>query len=145
VDAPGRTLEELLVAARARIGRLTPPEALAAAEAGALIVDIRSDLARAREGAVPRSLHIPRTVLEWRLAPDSAWRTPHVAGLDARLVVICDHGYSSSFAAAMLLELGYTSVADVVGGFQAWREQGLPVAAAPPSPPDGLPGMAPPT
>ena len=31
---------------------------------------------------VPGSLHIPRTVLEWRLDPDSAWRTPHVGGLD---------------------------------------------------------------
>ena len=56
----------------------TPAEAFAAAEDGALIVDIRSDSSSARDGVVPGSLHVPRTVLEWRFAPDSASRSPHV-------------------------------------------------------------------
>ena len=67
-----RTLDELLDDARAKLERLTPPQALAAAAHGALIIDIRSDLNRARDGVVPGSVHIPRTVLEWRVAPDSA-------------------------------------------------------------------------
>ena len=135
------TLDELLDEARARIERLTPAEALTAAENGALIVDIRSDLDRVRTGVVPGSVHIPRTVLEWRLAPDSAWRNPHLGHHDRQLVVICDHGYSSSLAAAVLVDLGFRHVADVVGGFEAWLAAGLPVSPAPPVP-AGLPGMA---
>ena len=41
-----RTLDELLHEARARIERLAPEEALAAAEDGALIVDIRLPVSR---------------------------------------------------------------------------------------------------
>jgi rhodanese-related sulfurtransferase len=139
--AGARTLEELLAAATTRIARLQPRDAFAAAASGALIVDIRSHDARRREGIVPGSLHIPRTVLEWRVAPDSASRNPHLAGPEQRLVLLCDHGYSTVLAAATLVDLGFASAADVIGGFAAWREAGLPVADAPPPAP-GLPGMA---
>ena len=126
-----RSLEELLEDARARIERLQPAEALAASEQGALVIDIRSDSERERDGIVPGSLHVPRTVLEWRLDPESAWRNPHVGGFEQRIVLLCDHGFSSVLAAATLVDLGFTRAADVVGGFAAWREAGLPVAPAP--------------
>jgi len=144
--AVGRTLEELLAEARARIERLEPAAALAALEEGALLVDIRSDSNRERDGIVPGSLHIPRTVLEWRVAPDSPWRNPHVGGLDERIVLLCDHGFSSSLAAATLVELGFARAGDVVGGFEAWCEAGLATASAPPSgrEPGRLAGMGPP-
>jgi rhodanese-related sulfurtransferase len=139
-----RTLAELLDRASGAIERLTPAEAAAAMHEGALLVDIRSDLARDRDGIVPGSLHIPRTVLEWRLAPDSEWRNPFVGGPERRIVLICDHGCSSTLAAATLVELGFSETCDVTGGFAAWREAGLPVAIAPPPPRDELPGMRPP-
>lgn len=137
-----RTLADLLRHASAAIERLDPVEAHEAMLAGALLVDIRSDLARDRDGIVPGSLHIPRTVLEWRVASDSTWRNPSVVGGGQRLILICDHGCSSTLAAATLVELGFHRAGDVVGGFAAWREAGLPVAAAPPAvPPGELPGM----
>ncbi len=141
-----RTLEDLLADAGARIERLSPAEAQAALEGGAVLVDIRSDGDRERDGVVPGALHIPRTVLEWRLAPDSEWRSPHVGGLDERVVLLCDHGCSSVIAAATLVDLGFQRAGDVVGGFAAWREAGLPVVPASPTEhgPDGLPGMGPP-
>jgi rhodanese-related sulfurtransferase len=132
-----RTLEELLREARATIERLEPAEAWAAAYDGALIVDTRVDRAA---GVVPGSLHLPLSVLQWRVDPDSSWRNPHVGGLETRLILICDHGESSSLAAASLRELGFTQVGDVVGGFEAWLAAGLPVTQAP-EPGDGLPGM----
>jgi hypothetical protein len=36
---------------------------------------------------VPGSLHIPRTVLEWRVAVDSPWRNFHLGGLDHQLIL----------------------------------------------------------
>jgi rhodanese-related sulfurtransferase len=132
-----RTLEELLEDARGKIERVEPAEAWSAAQDGALIVDTRVDRSA---GIVPGSLHVPLSVLQWRVAPDSDWRNPHVGGLDTRLILICDHGESSSLAAASLLELGFSRVGDVVGGFEAWLEAGLPSIEAP-APGDGLPGM----
>jgi rhodanese-related sulfurtransferase len=135
------TLADLLRRASESIERLPPGEAHEEARAGALIVDIRSERSRERDGIVPGSLHIPRTVLEWRVARDSAWRNPAIVGAGGRLILICDHGCSSVLAAATLAELGFDRTADVIGGFEAWRDAGLPVAAAPPpAPPGELPG-----
>ena len=127
-----RTLDELLAAASARIQRLVPQEALDAVESGALLVDIRSDVDRERDGIVPGALHIPRTVLEWRLAGDGAWRNPHIGGADRQVVLLCDHGCSSILAAANLVELGFSRAGDVIGGYEAWRAAGLPTASATP-------------
>jgi rhodanese-related sulfurtransferase len=132
VSSNRRTLDELLEAARAKITRLEPVDAHAATEQGALLIDIRADVDRERDGIVPGSLHIPRTVLEWRLDPESSWRNPHAVSLDQQIVLICDHGCSSIFAAATLVELGFARAGDVVGGFAAWREAGLPTAPSPP-------------
>jgi rhodanese-related sulfurtransferase len=136
----------MLDEARARIDRFEPHAALSAASRGALIIDIRSVADRQRDGIVPGSLHIPRTVLEWRLDPDSTWGNPHVGGLDQQILLICDHGCSSLLAAATLAELGFTRVGDVIGGFAAWRAAALPTAQPSPSQltPGELPGMRPP-
>lgn len=134
-----RTLDELLRAARAAIERHEPAAAWSAAHDGARIIDVRAS----PDQVVPDSLLIPRTVLEWRLAPDSEWRSPHAPGLDERVILLCDHGESSSLAAATLVELGFTRAGDVVGGFAAWVEAGLPVVPSPPAA-AGLPGMTPP-
>ena len=133
-----RTLDDLLAAARATIERFEPAEAWAAVKDGACIVDVRA----APVELVPGSLHIPRTVLEWRLDPSSSSRSPYAPELDERVLLLCDHGESSSLAAATLVELGFSRAGDIVGGFAAWVAAGLPVVAAPPAW-EGLPGMAP--
>jgi len=130
VERAPRRLEEQLRDARALIERLSPAEAFARAAAGAAIVDIRSEDDRERAGLVPGSIHVPRTVLEWRLEPGGEWRNPHLGDTARVIIVLCDHGYSSVLAAAALARLGYASVADVVGGFDAWREAGLPTCPA---------------
>jgi rhodanese-related sulfurtransferase len=121
------TAEQLLAAARARLERLTPEEAHAAARTGALIIDIRSEVQRERDGVVPGARHIARNVLEWRCDPASLWRDPKVADFRGAVIVMCDEGYQSSLAAATLQQLGHVGATDVIGGFQAWKTSGLPV------------------
>jgi rhodanese-related sulfurtransferase len=139
------TIDDLLDEARSRLDRLEPADAHAAQKAGAILVDTRSTDERRRDGVIPGALHVPRTVLEWRLDPgtEPAYRSPHVAGLDRQIVVVCAHGYSSSLAAATLQRLGFSRATDLAGGFDAWKSQGLPVSPAPP-PFDGIAGMGPP-
>jgi rhodanese-related sulfurtransferase len=135
------TIDELLGNARAGLVRVAPEEALAAQRAGALLVDVRSVDSRRRHGVIPGSLHVPLSVLPWRFDPASDWRSPHAPGLDRQVVVVCDHGYSSSLAAALLQQLGFSQATDLAGGFEAWRRAGLPVTE--PAPPgDDLPGMS---
>jgi rhodanese-related sulfurtransferase len=132
------SLNDLFDDAQGRIRRYTPTEARAAMEAGAVLVDIRDQLSREHSGVIPGAYHVPRTVLEWRVASDD-YR--NAALEDKRLILVCDHGFSSVFAAAMLLELG-ADVGDVIGGFEAWQADGLETAAARRY--DGQPGNGPP-
>jgi rhodanese-related sulfurtransferase len=122
-----RTVEQLLEDARAQLERLTPERAFAQARAGALLIDIRSERQRERDGVIPGSHFIERNVLEWRCDPQSPWCDPSVAQTRRRLILICDEGYQSSLAAATLQEFGLTDATDVIGGFQAWRAADFPV------------------
>jgi rhodanese-related sulfurtransferase len=126
----GRTIDSLLRDARARLIRLTPRQALAAAAGGGLIVDIRSEVQRAGQGLVPGAVHVPRNVLEWRADPTSGHHDPRLVGLDGPLVLMCAQGYQSSLAAATLQEIGVPRATDMVGGFEAWAAAGLPVLPA---------------
>ena len=109
------TISDLLREARSRLDRLEPAKALEAQRAGALLIDTRSRDERSATGIIPGSIHIPRSVLEWRLDPDAdpAYRNPHIEGLDQWLVLVCAHGYSTSLAAATLCDLGFTRATDI--------------------------------
>ena len=138
-----RTIAELLAEARSRLERLEPEAALSAQRDGALIVDTRSADERRRKGVIPGSIHIPLSVLPWRVDPDADpdFRNPHVEGLEQKLILVCAHGYSTSLAAATLQEIGFTQATDLAGGFTAWAAHGLPVVTAPETATDAVPGM----
>ena len=114
-------IDEMLAGARSRIVRYTPAEAEEARDV--LLVDLRSADERERTGLIPGSRHVPRSVLEWRADPTSEWHDPQLSG--RRLVLVCGQGYSSSLAAATLVELGLDA-GDLVGGYEGWVEAGLP-------------------
>ena len=90
-------------------------------------MDTRPLEQRRRDGAIPGAVVIDRNVLEWRLDPGGAYRISQLRGPEQTVIVICNEGYSSSLAAATLQRLGLANATDVVGGFQAWRDQGLPI------------------
>ncbi|QIM21265.1 rhodanese-like domain-containing protein [Phycicoccus sp. HDW14] len=119
-------IDLLLSAARARLERLTPQQAAdEVRSAGAVLVDIRPAAQRAAEGEVEGALVVERNVLEWRFDPTSDAALP-MADDDLRVLVLCQEGYTSSLAAAALLDVGVRRATDVEGGFAAWRAAGLP-------------------
>jgi len=126
-----RTVDELLERVRARIDRVEPAEAARRLAAGALLVDTRPVEQRERDGEVPDAVVVDRNVLEWRLDPASPYRIPEVTGYDLDVVVLCNQGYSSSLVADTLRSLGLHRAVDVIGGFEAWAADGLPVAGRP--------------
>jgi rhodanese-related sulfurtransferase len=128
-----RTIDELLAAARAGLDRLTPAQAQAAARDGAVLLDIRSEVARERDGVIPGAAFHRRSVLEWRLDPASGYSDPALADPGLHVILVCEEGYSSSLAAATLQELGFTRATDLIGGFEAWRDAGLPIEPGPPT------------
>lgn len=125
-DQPPDTIEDVLRRARERIARWSPQEALGRHRLGAHFIDIRPYHQRLNEGEIPGSLIIERNVLEWRLDPTSPHRIPQARSHRSEFIVVCSEGYTSSLAAASLLDIGLARSGDLIGGVRGWIGQGLP-------------------
>ena len=112
-------IDVVLRSARRRFRRLPAPDVPEALRRGAVLVDIRPRAQRFREGELPGALVIERNVLEWRCDPTSDAALPQA--VDDEWVVLCSEGYTSSLAAAALLDLGLHRATDVIGGYQALK------------------------
>ncbi len=58
--------------------------------------------------------------------PRCEHRDPDLARDDQQLILLCNEGYQSNLAAATIRRFGVEAT-DVIGGFHAWRDAGLPV------------------
>ncbi|KAF8830060.1 hypothetical protein HHX47_DHR2000495 [Lentinula edodes] len=133
IPPPGsRGIEKILSDARAKLQRLKSTEAyeeLCEPEVGAptFLVDIRPADQRDEEGGINGALVIERNVLEWKFDPRSHSRLNIADRYDLRIIVFCSDGDSSSLAAYSLQQLGLLNATDIIGGYRAWRDAGLPV------------------
>jgi rhodanese-related sulfurtransferase len=113
-------IDKLLEHARRDLTRVHVEHLADEVARGAILIDIRPVEHRLRDGELPGAIVVDRNVLEWRLDPTSPDRLPIATATDARFIIVCNEGYSSSLAAATLQVLGLRSATDLVGGFQAW-------------------------
>jgi rhodanese-related sulfurtransferase len=113
------SIDDILTHARARLDRVAPEDLERERLNGAVIIDTRPVQQRTRDGELPGAIVIDRNVLEWRLDPSCVH---HIADVthDTRIVIVCNEGYSSSLAAALLHDIGLHRATDLIGGYQAW-------------------------
>src|SRR3954452_8950245 len=123
-------IDDLVDRARARIRRVTPAEAHDAQAAGGVILDTRTSEQRRADGVIPGAIVMSRNIIEWRGDPTSGWEDPEIVARTGPVIVMCDEGFASSLAAATLVDLGIDDAVDMIGGYQAWKAAGLPVAEA---------------
>ena len=100
---------------------LSPSQAHVRQQAGAVLIDVRADHERAL-GMAEGALGIPREELERETAR-------HLPQADAEILLVCQRGARSLKAAEALQAAGYTDLASVDGGTEAWQAAGLPMAA----------------
>ncbi|MEV6575435.1 rhodanese-like domain-containing protein [Streptomyces sp. NPDC051577] len=129
MSAAPEGIDALVDRLRTTYTRVSPEQAHAAAREGSLLVDIRYQALRDRDGLIPGALVVERNELEWRLDPQGSHRLPEATGHDIEVVVICNEGYASTLAAVSLHALGLHRATDLTGGFQAWKSAGLPTTA----------------
>ncbi|GGM35820.1 sulfurtransferase [Longimycelium tulufanense] len=121
-------VDDLLAEARGELARLTPYQlADLQRRPDVLVVDIRPRETRVAEGEIPDAVPVERIVLEWRLDPGGPHRLPGITP-ETTVVLVCNEGYASSLAARDLHRLGLRHATDLIGGFRAWKDAGLPVA-----------------
>ena len=81
-------IDALLQDSRRGVTRLTPKQAAAALQDGALLIDTRPSEHRRRDGEIPGSIVIDRNVMEWRLDPSSQNPIPQLLDREAQTEVI---------------------------------------------------------
>lgn len=107
-----------------RVPEIGPQDALTAANAGALLLDVRED-GEWQAGHAPDAVHLPMGQL-----PARADELPN----DRRIVAVCRSGGRSAAVTKALVNAGFDAV-NLVGGMQAWQASGQPVVTD-----DGSPG-----
>ena len=116
---------QLIGEALAEVTSISVDEALALVDGGdAVFVDVR-ERAEHDAGAIAGAVAAPRGFLEFIADPTTPM---HNAALSSgkRLVVYCASGGRSALAAKTLQDMGYSEVANLTGGFQAWTGAGGP-------------------
>ncbi len=117
-----KTSKNILDEARAQIKSIDIDEARRMLEKpGTVLLDVREG-DEWRQGHIPQAVGIPRGFLELRVeekVPDH--KTP--------VILQCASGTRSLLAARSLRELGYENVYNLTGGFNAWKDRGLPWVA----------------
>jgi len=130
VARPGRLRPHRALLGEARDRRARTVTADRTSRIDARLAAARARLARIEPATAasrrPRRAGRRVVVVEWRLDPTSAARIEDVAQTTP-VIVFCQQGCTSSLLASDPLDLGRADVTDIVGGFEAWRDAGLPV------------------
>ena len=120
------TAAQMVADAAALIDEVSPHAAAEELGRGeAVFLDVREPVEW--EQYIEGSIQVPRGLLEFQADPTSP---RHNVALDPsrRVIVFCRSGVRAALAGATLKNLGYTDVANLTGGFTAWKDAGLPTA-----------------
>jgi rhodanese-related sulfurtransferase len=118
------TAAEMVGEANAQIEHVSPQEASDEVASGkAVLLDVREPVEW--EQHIKGSVQVPRGLLEFAADPQSPRHKPELAPT-RRVIVYCRSGTRAALAALTLKTLGYEDVANLDGGFAAWKEAGLP-------------------
>ena len=117
-----KTSKSILDEARASIKQVGAEEARdLMKKSGAVVLDVReSD--EWRQGHIPEAVFIPRGFLELRVEDK-------IPDHQAPVILQCASGTRSLLAARTLREMGYENLYNLNGGFNAWKDKGLPWVA----------------
>lgn len=91
-----------------------------------LLVDIRDPRELKRDGKIPGAFHAPRGMLEFWIDPQSPYHKPPLA-TDKKMVLYCASAWRSALSVKALQDMGMDKIAELDGGFSAWKKAGRPV------------------
>ena len=120
-----KSYADLVAEAKGQIENVGAEEVHGLVEGGedVTVLDVR-EADEWETGHIPGAKHIPRGFLEYKAADE-------LPDKDARIVVHCALGGRGALAARSLQEMGYTNVANMEGGVNAWKEKGYEVTSLP--------------
>ena len=123
-----KSVKEMVKAAKGEIRQVSVEEAQKRnGDDDFLLVDIRDVRELDRDGRVPNAFHAPRGMLEFWVSPDSPYHKELFADENKTYVFFCAAAARSSLAVKTLQDMGMENIAEMTGGFKAWKEAGAPI------------------
>jgi len=123
-----KSSQTLVEEAQKKIETLSPNEVKNLAEKKEItLIDVRDIRELWKEGTIENSKHIPRGMLEFWLDPESTYYQSNKIKEIKKMVLFCALGWRSALATKSLVEMGFTNVAHVNGGFDALKKSGFKV------------------
>ena len=119
-----KSARDLVAEANAAVDRLTVEEATGlVGRDDVVFVDLRETNELENQGRIPGAVHAPRGLLEFHADPESPLHKPELSS-GKRLVLYCGSGGRSALGAKTLRDMGIANVANMLGGFTAWKDSG---------------------
>ena len=123
-----KSSQTLVEEAQKKIETLSPNEVKNLAEKKEItLIDVRDIRELWKEGTIENSKHIPRGMLEFWLDPESTYYQSNKIKEIKKMVLFCALGWRSALATKSLVDMGFTNVAHVDGGFEDLKKSGLKV------------------
>ncbi len=119
-----KSARDLVAEANASVDKLTVEQAKGlVGQDDVVFVDLRETKELESQGRIPGAVHAPRGLLEFYADPASPSHKTELSS-GKRLVVYCASGGRSALGAKTLKDMGIGNVANMLGGFTAWKESG---------------------
>jgi rhodanese-related sulfurtransferase len=121
-----KRVRDLIAEAETKIETLTVQQALMDKDSPDVeLVDLRDIRELWREGAIPGAIHVPRGMLEFWIDPESEYHKDIFAS-GKKFIFFCALGHRSALATLTAQNMGLTPVAQIGGGYTAWKGSGAP-------------------
>ena len=123
-----KSSQTLVSEALKEIKTISPEEALELSnENKCNLIDLRDIRELENEGRIEKSLHIPRSMLEFWLDSESVYFQDEKLDMNKEMIVFCAGGLRSALAAKSLKEMGYDKVSHIDGGFGLMKQKGFKI------------------
>ncbi len=118
--------KSLVAQAESKIKTLSPKEVeQRISQKGVLLIDLRDIRELQREGKIPKSVHIPRGMLEFWLDPESPYYKTYFDTAE-EIIFHCNKGWRSALATYTAQQMGLKNISHMQGGLEQWvKDVGL--------------------
>ncbi|MBT5900203.1 MAG: rhodanese-like domain-containing protein [Candidatus Pelagibacter sp.] len=122
-----KTIKSLVDEAMQVVTTIEPKEAKTLLELdNHLLIDIRDIRELWKSGTIKGARHIPRGMLEFWLDPESPYFKSDLK-VEMVKILYCASNWRSALASKALMEMGFTNVMHIQGGFQSLVDAGFSV------------------
>ncbi|MDQ6960237.1 MAG: rhodanese-like domain-containing protein [Mariprofundaceae bacterium] len=116
-------MKDFVAAAKAKVAEVSTEEVASMQNDSVLLLDVREP-GEYQAGYLPGAINVPRGLLEVKADPEMPPHDVRLTDREQAIIAYCASGGRSLLAAATLLEMGFTKVKSMAGGFGAWQQEG---------------------